>query len=48
MALGSILKQPLLWFSLIGALLFFADSRLKEERSEIIVTPTLRDRLANL
>ena len=48
MALGSILKQPLLWFSLIGALLFLADSRLKEERSEIIVTPTLRDRLANL
>ena len=30
------------------ALLFFAHSRLKEERSEIIVTPTLRDRLANL
>ena len=48
MALGSILKQPLLWFSLIGALLFLADSRLTEERTEIIITPSLRDRLTNL
>ena len=48
MDLGSILKQPLLWFSLIGALLFLADSRLTEKRTEIIITPSLRDRLTNL
>lgn len=48
MAPGGLLKQPLLWFLVIGLALFIADSRIPENRDEIIVTAALRDRLATL
>ena len=48
MAPGGLLKQPLLWFLAIGLALFIADSRIPENRDEIVITPALRDRLATL
>ncbi|MDD9889050.1 MAG: peptidylprolyl isomerase [Gammaproteobacteria bacterium] len=48
MASGGILKQPLLWFAIIGLLLFIADSQLSNNRSEIIIDAALRDRLGTL
>ena len=48
MAPGGLLKQPLLWFLAIGLALFIADSRIPENRDEIVITTALRDRLATL
>ena len=48
MAPGSIFRQPLLWFALIGLALFIADNRLADGRDDIIITAALRDRLATL
>ncbi len=42
------LRQPLLWFLVIGLALFVADSRIPDTRSEIVITSALRDRLATL
>ena len=48
MAPGGLLKQPLLWFLVIGLALFIVDSRTPEDRTEIVITSALRDRLASL
>ncbi len=48
MGSGGILKQPLFWFAIIGVLLFIADSRLTDNRSEIVIDAALRDRLGTL
>ena len=48
MAPGGLLKQPLVWFLVIGLALFVADSRIPDNRSDIVVTAALRDRLASL
>jgi hypothetical protein len=44
----SILKQPLLWFFVIGSLLFAVDSFFSENRNEIYVSAALQDRLGLL
>lgn len=43
-----IFKQPLLWFCLIGGILFIADSWLSVSRNEIYVSVALRERLGLL
>lgn len=43
-----IFKQPLVWFCLIGGILFVADSWLSVSRNEIYVSVALRDRLGLL
>ena len=48
MAPGGLLKQPLLWFLVIGLALFIADSRIPDNRAEIVITAALRERLATL
>lgn len=48
MASGSVFKQPLLWFLVIGLLLFIADNQFSVGRNEIIISPVLRERLATL
>lgn len=48
MAPGGLLKQPLLWFLVIGLALFIADSRIPDNRAEIVITAALHDRLATL
>jgi hypothetical protein len=47
-ALSGLIRQPLVWFALIGIALFVADSRFSVGRSEIYVSTGLQDRLAAL
>ena len=44
----SFIKEPLVWFFLIGAVLFGADSFLRDTPDEIVVDDALRGRLAGL
>lgn len=44
----TILKQPLVWFALVGTLLFVADEQLSVDRNEIIVTAAIQKRLSDL
>ena len=44
----AFLKQPLLWFTLIGILLFILDEQFSIDRNEIIVTAAMQDRLGGL
>ena len=44
----SLIKQPLLWFFIIGTVLFAADSLFSADRSEIYVSVALRERLGLL
>ncbi|MSR12424.1 MAG: peptidyl-prolyl cis-trans isomerase [Gammaproteobacteria bacterium] len=46
--MGSFIKQPLLWFFIIGTVLFVADSRFSVDRNEIYVSVALQDRLGLL
>jgi peptidyl-prolyl cis-trans isomerase C len=48
MASDDLFRQPLIWFVLIGLFLFIADSRIGDDRHEIVITDALRDRLATL
>ena len=48
MASDDLFRQPLIWFILIGLFLFIADSRIGDDRHEIVITDALRDRLATL
>ena len=43
-----LLRQPLLWFVVIGILLFGADSFFSVDRSEIYVTAAMQERLGTL
>ena len=43
-----LLRQPLLWFVVIGILLFGADSFFSVDRSEIYVTTAMQERLGTL
>ena len=42
------LKQPLLWFALIGILLFVVDEQFSIDRNEILVTAAMQERLGGL
>jgi len=42
------LKQPLLWFALIGILLFVVDEQFSIDRNEILVTVAMQERLGGL
>ena len=42
------LRQPLLWFVLIGVFLFVVDARFSVDRSEIVVSVAQQERLATL
>jgi hypothetical protein len=44
----AIRNQPLLWFMLIGALLFAVDTLFTIDRQAVYVGPALRQRLGNL
>jgi hypothetical protein len=41
-------KQPLLWFALVGILLFVVDEQFSIDRNEIIVTAAMQERLGTL
>lgn len=45
---NAILKQPLLWFALVGILLFVVDEQFSVDRNEIVVTAAMQERLSNL
>ena len=42
------LRQPLLWFALVGVFLFVVDARFSIDRSEILVSVAQQERLATL
>lgn len=46
--MGSFIKQPLLWFFIIGTVLFVADSLFSVDRNEIYVSVALQERLGLL
>jgi len=46
--LSGLIRQPLLWFALIGIALFVADARFSAGRGEIYVSSALQDRLGAL
>lgn len=45
---GSLFKQPLIWFALIGLALFVIDGQFTVNRNEVFVSSALRDRLGTL
>jgi hypothetical protein len=45
---NTILKQPLLWFALVGILLFVVDEQYSVDRNEIVVTSSMQERLGTL
>ncbi len=45
---NAILKQPLLWFALVGILLFIVDEQFSVDRNEIVVTSAMQERLGTL
>ena len=46
--MSGLIRQPLLWFALIGIALFVADARFSAGRGEIYVSSALKDRLGAL